>query len=111
MTLYLKSMTNGAKTFAPVKAVCAAIALYQKTNLFDREPTKAPAVCIVRSAEMRKFGLNTVIRKEPFECEQVEGFAESYGVRYHGYCHLVVATMPVAMFGLMSWYDDVSCLL
>ncbi len=39
------------------------------------------------------------------------GFAEAYGVRHQGYCHLVVATMAVVMFGGMCRYDDDSGLL
>ncbi len=46
-----------------MKAESAAIAFYQKINLFAREPTESPAACIVRSATMRKFGLNTKNRK------------------------------------------------
>ncbi len=38
-------------------------------------------------------------------------FAEAYGVRHKGYCHLVVATIAVVMFGGMCRYDDVSRLL
>jgi len=32
MALYLKSMANGPKTLAPVKAASAVISLYKKTN-------------------------------------------------------------------------------
>jgi len=60
---------------------------------------------------MRKFGLNTKNRKEPFEWDQVVDFAEAYGVRHHGYCYVVVATMAVVMFGGMCRYDDASGLL
>ena len=35
-------------------------------------------------------------------------FAEAYGVRHQGYCHLVVATMAVVMFGAKCRYNDVS---
>ncbi len=35
-------------------------------------------------------------------------FAEAYGVQNQGYCHLVVATMAVVMFGGMCRYDDAS---
>ena len=35
-------------------------------------------------------------------------FAEAYGLRQQGYGHLVVASMPVIMFGAMGRYDDVS---
>ena len=71
---------NGAKTFTPVKAASAAIAFFHKTNLFDHEPTQSPAAFVVRSAAMRKFGLNSKNRKEPFEWDQVVDFAEAYGV-------------------------------
>ncbi len=65
----------------------------------------------MRGAATRKFGLNTKNRKEPFEWDQVVSFAEAYGVRHQGYCHLVVATMAVVMFGGMCRYDDASGLL
>ncbi len=38
MAMYLRSVANGAKTFAPVKAASAAIAFYHKINLFSHEP-------------------------------------------------------------------------
>ena len=55
---------------------------------------------------MRKFGLNTKNRKKPFEWDHVMDFAEAYGVRHKGYCHLVVATMAIVMFGGMCRYGD-----
>ena len=82
VALYMQSVMNSAKTFAPVKAASAAIAFFQKTNFFDHEPTQSPAVCLVRRAAMRKFGLNSKNRKEPFEWDQVVDFAEAYGVRH-----------------------------
>jgi len=39
----MQSAMNGAKTFALVKAASAAIGFFQKTNLFDHEPTQSPA--------------------------------------------------------------------
>jgi integrase len=107
----MQSVMNGAKTFAPVKAASAAIAFFQKTNLFDHEPMQLPAACLVRSAAMRKFGLKSKNRKERFEWNQVVDFAGAYGVRHHEYCHLVVATMAVIMFGGMCRYDDAAGLL
>ena len=95
VALYMQSVMYGAKTFAAVKAASAEIAFFQKTNLFDHEPTQSPAACHVRSAAMRKFGLNSKNMKETFEWDQVVDFAEAYGVRHHGYCHPVVATMAV----------------
>ena len=35
-------------------------------------------------------------------------FALGYGVYIWGYCHLVVASMLVVMFGGMCMYDDVN---
>ena len=65
--MYMQSVANNAKTFAPVKAASAAIAFYQKINLFSHEPTQSPAACLVREAAIRRFGLNPKNRKELFE--------------------------------------------
>ena len=43
VALYMQSVMNSAKTFAPVKAASAAIAFYQKIFLFIHEPTQTPA--------------------------------------------------------------------
>jgi hypothetical protein len=107
----MQSVMNGAKTFAPVQAASTAIAFYYKITLFDHEPTESPAVCLVRGAAMRKFGLNPKSRKELFEWEQVVSFVEAYGVRHQGYCHLVVATMEIVMFCGICRYEDASGLL
>ena len=69
MALYLQSVMNGAKTFAPAKAASVANAFYQKIYLFDHEPTQSPAVSLVRGAATRKFAFNSKNRKEPFEWE------------------------------------------
>jgi hypothetical protein len=109
--MYLQSVVNRAKTFAPVKAASAVISFYQKINIFSHEPTQTPAVCLVREAAIRRFGLNAKNRKEPFEWAQVFLFAETYGSRQQGYCHLVVATIVVVMFGGMCRFDDASGLM
>ncbi len=91
-----------------MKAASAAIAFHQKINLFAQEPTQSPAVCIVRSAAMRKFGLNTKNWKEPFVWDDVVSFVVTYGIRQQGYCHMVVVKMAVLMLGGMCRYDDAS---
>ncbi len=63
---------------------------------------------MVRQAATRKFGLTPKGRKEPFQWASVVFFALEYGVRNLGYCHLVVASMAVVMFGGMCRYDDAS---
>ena len=60
---------------------------------------------------IRRLGLNPKNRKEPFEWAQVVKFAEAYGSRQQGYCHLVVASIGVIMFGGMCRYDDASGLM
>ncbi len=85
---------NDARTFAPVKAASAAIAFYQKINLFDHEPMQSPVVCPVRSAAMRRFGLNAKNRKDPFEWDHVVGFADTYGVRHQRKKERKMATTP-----------------
>jgi hypothetical protein len=57
---------------------------------------------------MRKFGLNAKNRNETFEWDDVVSFAVAYGIRQQCYCHLVVTTMAVLMFGGMCRYDDAS---
>jgi hypothetical protein len=97
VAMYLQSVDNDAKSFAPVKAASAAIAFFRKVNLFDHEPTQCSAACLVRNAAMRKFGLKPKNRKEPFEWDNVVLFAEAYGVRHQG-----IATMAGIMLGAMS---------
>jgi len=67
VTLYLQSVMNGAKTFAPVKTASATIAFYQKINLFYYKPNQSLAVCLVWGAATRKFGIYSETRKEPFK--------------------------------------------
>ena len=65
VALYVQAVMNGAKTFAPVKAASAAIAFYQKINIFYHEPAQSMAAYLVRSAATRRFSLNAKNRKEP----------------------------------------------
>ncbi len=108
VAMYLQSVISDAKSLAPGKATSAAIAFFQKVNLFDHEPTQCPAARLVRNAAMRKVGLKPKNRKEPFEWDIVVLFAEGYGVRHHGYCYLVAWSNVVIVFGAMCRYDDAS---
>ena len=108
VALYLQSVVERSNTFAPVKSASAAIAYFQKINLHHHLPTQSPTVGMVRQAATRKFGLTPKGRKEPFQWAQVVAFALEFGVRNRGYCHLVVASMAVVMFGGMCRYDDAS---
>jgi len=108
VALYLQSVVERSNTFATVKSASAAIAYFQKINLQHHLPTPSPTVGMVRQAASRKFGLTPKVRKEPFQWAQVVAFAQEYGVNNRGYCHLVVASMAVVMFGGMCRYDDAS---
>ncbi len=94
--------------FAPVKSHSAAIAFFQKVNLFHHLPSQSPAVCMVRQASVRKFGLFPKNRKAPFKWADIVVFATSYSVLQQGYCYLVVTSMAVLMFGGMCRYSDIS---
>ena len=58
VALYLQSVADRAKSFAPLKSHSATIAFFQKVNLFNHLPTQSPVVCMVRQAATRKFGLS-----------------------------------------------------
>jgi hypothetical protein len=75
VALYLQSVADGAKSFAPAKNHLAAIASFQKVNLFNHLPTQSPVVCMVRQATTRKFGLSPKNRKAPFKWADVVIFA------------------------------------
>jgi hypothetical protein len=63
---------------------------------------------MVRQAATRKFGLSPTNRKAPFEWAEVVMFATAYGVIHQGYCHLMVSSMTILMFGGMCRYSDAS---
>ncbi len=93
-----------------MKSASAAIAFFQKVNLYNHLPTQSPLVGMVRQAATRKFGLTPKGRKEHFQWTQVVSFSPAYGVHNQGYCHLVVASMAVVMFGGMCKYNDANSL-
>jgi hypothetical protein len=107
VALYLRSVVERSRSYAPVKSPSDAIAFYQKVNMFGHLPTRSPAVNMVRQAVAKHFGLGTRNRREPFSWDHVVVFALVQGVNNRGYCHLVVAAMAVVMFGAMCRYDDV----
>jgi len=112
VALHLHSVVERSKTFAPVNSASATIAFFQKVNLFSHIPTQSHVVGMVRQAAARKFGLTPEGRKEPFQWAQVVAFAQAYGgVQHQGYCHMVVASMTVIIFGAMYRHNDVSRLI
>ena len=108
VALYLRSVVERSKSYGPVKSHSDDIAFYQKVNLFGHLSIRPPAVNMVRQVAARHFGLGARNRKEPFRWDQVVAFALVHGVNSGGYCHMVVASMAVVMFGAMCRYDDVN---
>jgi hypothetical protein len=67
-----------------VKSASAAIAFFQKVNMYNHLPTQSPAVSMVRQAATRKFALTPKGRKDPFQWTQVVSFALVYGMHNQG---------------------------
>ncbi len=63
---------------------------------------------MVRTAAARKFGLSGKSVKEPFLWVQLVDFALLYGNQNQGYCHMVVSTMAILLFGAICRYSNVS---
>ena len=114
VALYLQFVFNRAQrenlSFSLVKSASAAIAFFQKVNLFDHLPTLSPAACLVRAAAGRKLGLAARNRKSPFLWQDVVRFASAYGPAAGPvpYCHLVIVTFCVVSFGAMCRHSDLS---
>jgi hypothetical protein len=57
VALYMQSVVERSKSFAPVKSAPTTIAFFHKVNLYNHLPTPSPTVGMVRQAAARKFGL------------------------------------------------------
>ena len=69
----------------------------------------APEFCMVRTAAAaREFGLSAKRVKETFLWFQLVDFAALYGNQNQVYCHLVISTMAILLFGALCRYSDVS---
>ena len=56
VALYLRSVVERSKSYAPVKSHSAAIAFYQKVNLFGHLPTRSHAMSMVRQSAIMHLG-------------------------------------------------------
>lgn len=105
--LYLQAVLDTATSYNAIKRSSAAIAFFQRVNLFDHLPTQSPEVCMVRRAAARKFGLAPKNRKKPFQWADILVFATAYCSRDPiPYCHLVVVIFCILSFGAMCRYSD-----
>jgi hypothetical protein len=111
VALFLQQVADEAHSFSVIKQASAAIAFFQKINLFDHDPTLGPLASFVRKSAMRRLGLAPCRRKAPFQWEAIVRLASS-AVRGSDtpYCKLVVVTFCVVTFGGMCRYSDVASL-
>ena len=67
-----------------------------------------PPRCAWLELRRHKSGFSALRVKQTFAWSQLVYFALLYGVRHHGYCHLVIATVAIVSFGAMCRYSDVT---
>ena len=108
MALYLAHVAEGASSFAVVKTASAAIAYYQKINLFEHNPTVSPLAAFVRAAFARRLGTAPKQRKAPFLWTDVMRFAVAYLSGRPAYCHRVVVTFCIISFGGMCRFGELA---
>ena len=63
VALYLQHVADSAVSFSAVKSASAAIAYFQRINLYSHEPTMGQLASFVRNAAMRRLGLAPRSRK------------------------------------------------
>ena len=56
MVLYLQHVADSAVSFSAVKSASAAIAYFQRMDLYSHEPTMGQLASFVRNAAMRRLG-------------------------------------------------------
>ena len=106
MALYLAHVAERATSFAVIKSASAAIAYFQKINLFEHNPTISPLASFVRAAFARRLGTAPRRRKAPFLWVDVMRFATAYLSGSPAYCHLVVVTCCIISFGGMCRFGE-----
>ncbi len=84
VAMYLQSVVERSKSYAPVKSHSVAIAFFQKFNLFGHLPTRSLGVNMVRQTTARRFGLGPKNRKDSFHWAQVVFFALTHRVHSQG---------------------------
>ena len=113
VALDLARVAEGASSFAVIKSASAAIAYYQKINLFEHSPTISPLAAFVRATFARRLGTTPKHGKAPFLWADVMRFAVAYLSGHPAYCHLVARGkiepfQPVSN-PFESEYIDTSC--
>ena len=107
MALYLQHVADSANSFSAVKSASAAIAYFQKINLYTHEPTMGQLASFVRNAAMRRLGLAPRSRKTPFTWDDILRFARRFLTSDSPpYCYLVVVTLCAVSFGGMCRFSD-----
>ena len=107
VALYLQHVADTAVSFSAVKSASAAIAYFQRINLYSHEPTMGQLASFVRNAAMRRLGLAPRSRKTPFTWDNILRFArDRLSSLDPPYCYLVVVTLCDVSFGGMCRFSD-----
>ena len=111
VALYLQYVADSATSFSAVKSASAAIAYFQRINLYSHEPTMGQLASFVRNAAMRRLGLAPRARKAPFTWDDILRFARQRLTSDDPpYCYLVVVTLCAVSFGGMCRFSDAASL-
>jgi hypothetical protein len=112
VAFYMQSVMNGTKTF-----ICAGEGRVRRDRLLlEDQPLRSRAHAVAGGLPGAQRG-DAEVRTKREESERTFRGGPSCGLRGSlreptpGYCHLVVATMAVIIFGGMCRYDDASSLL
>ena len=107
MALHLQHVADSSISFSAVKYASAAIAHFQKINLYSHNPAMGQLASFVRNAAMRRLWLAPRSRKTPFTWNHILKCAR---VRWNSenppYCYLVVVTLCAVSFGEMCRFSD-----
>ena len=96
-----------AVSFSAVKSASAAIAYFQRINLYSHNPTMGQLASFVRNAVMRRLGLAPRSRKTPFTWDDILRFARArLSSENPPYCYLVVVTLCAVSFGGVCRFSD-----
>jgi hypothetical protein len=110
VALYFQAVALTATSFSAIKTTSAAIAFFQRNNMFNHPPTLSPLANFVREAVKRRIGTRHGKRKVPFKWRDVSAFPSVYAPLGSNplHCQLVIAVMCDITFGAMCRFDDVA---
>lgn len=109
VALFLQQRLEDSRTYAPVKAASAAIAMMHKVNAFDHRPTATLLPSLVRRAARRKFGIAATRDKEPLLWRDVMQLAV-HCAPTRPLCWACIALAALVCFAGFCRYNDAALL-